>query len=99
MNKKKESVRHQFKIETPVKRHTYPLEQITFSLKLVLQAVISMRACEKALMLMHERFGDTASVPDWTTVRTWAIKLGLYRLQRKKTVATDWAWLVDHSVR
>ena len=58
-----------------------------------------MRACEKALMLMHERFGDTASVPDWTTVRTWAIKLGLYRLQRKKTVATDWAWLVDHSVK
>ena len=58
-----------------------------------------MRASEKVLDLVNERLGYIAPVPDWTTVRLWIIKLGLYRLQMTKTVASDWAWLVDHSVK
>jgi len=58
-----------------------------------------MRACERVLELINAKSSNGASAPNWTTVRGWIIKLGLYRLQREKTVATDWAWLVDHSVK
>jgi hypothetical protein len=37
--------------------------------------------------------------PDWTTGRTWLLRLGLYKLTRPKERADDWIWLVDHSVQ
>jgi hypothetical protein len=34
-----------------------------------------------------------------TTVRCWVMRLGLYALQRPLEHATDWAYLIDHTVR
>ena len=37
--------------------------------------------------------------PDWTTGRTWLLRLGCDQLRRPKERATDWIWFIDHTVQ
>ncbi|HQZ64643.1 MAG TPA: hypothetical protein PLY87_06195, partial [Planctomycetaceae bacterium] len=55
---------------------------------------LSLRQVEGVLNLMGQSFGFDA--PDHTTVRLWALRMGLYLWQRTPPKASDWIWIVDH---
>jgi hypothetical protein len=63
------------------------------SVVVVLRAPTSLRAAAQALMLLLgvERH--------WSTIRMWILRMGLASLTRPLTVASDWVWLIDHSVQ
>jgi hypothetical protein len=37
--------------------------------------------------------------PHWTTGRQWLVRVGYYKLTRPKPQASDWVWIVDHTVQ
>lgn len=55
---------------------------------------LSLRQVEGVFNLMGQSFGFDA--PDHTTVRLWALRMGLYLWQRTPPKASDWIWIVDH---
>lgn len=57
-------------------------------------AGLSLRQVEWVLTWLGEWFGFDA--PDFSTVRLWVLRVGLYLWQRTLPHADDWIWLVDH---
>lgn len=55
---------------------------------------LSLRQVEIVLTRMGELFGFDA--PDFTTVRLWVQRVGLYLWQRTPPSADDWIWILDH---
>jgi hypothetical protein len=43
--------------------------------------------------------GQDAIQPDRSTGRLWLLRIGLAALRRPKVVATDWVWMIDHSIQ
>jgi len=48
---------------------------------------------------MFESLGIKQSVPTWYSVRLWLLRLGYYKLTRKKEHAEDWIWIIDHTIQ
>jgi hypothetical protein len=59
----------------------------------------SLRGTARILTLLSEALGWGVAVPHWTTGRLWLLRVGHAVLTRTKEQATDWAWLIDHSVQ
>ncbi len=38
-------------------------------------------------------------IPSWYSVRNWVLKLGYYKLNRKKEKSDNWIWIADHSIQ
>jgi hypothetical protein len=38
-------------------------------------------------------------VPSWYTVRFWLLRFGYYKLTRQKESASDWIWIIDHTIQ
>lgn len=66
--------------------------------RLVLEASVSLSAASAALAIVFPARRRHDEIPHPTTGRTWLMRLGLFKLQRRKTIADDWVWLVDHVV-
>jgi hypothetical protein len=75
--------------------HAYPLRCITLFLTLVLSAAVSLRGASRVL----EVLGLAGPTPTWFTGRLWLLRLGYYQLTRPKVLATDWVWIIDHTVQ
>jgi hypothetical protein len=54
---------------------------------------------EHTIEIIVSFFGLPFSVPSWFTGRIWLLRLGYYKLTRKKEQAGDWVWIVDHTVQ
>lgn len=67
-------------------------------LLLVLEGV-ALRAVPRVLAVVAAVFGLEVPVPHWTTGRLWLLRLGHAQLTGALPQATDWAWLIDHSVQ
>jgi hypothetical protein len=78
--------------------HAFPLESIRLFLRLVLGGV-SLRAARRVMEIVAEAWGNSWKLPHWTTGRLWLLRLGHFQLKRLKEQASDWAWLIDHSVQ
>lgn len=39
------------------------------------------------------------TIPSWYSVRNWILKIGYYKLHRKKQKSDNWIWIADHSVQ
>jgi hypothetical protein len=78
--------------------HGYPVGVVTLFLQLV-QHGIPLRAASRVLALLARSLGLPFSAPDWTTGRTWLLRFGLAQLLAVKEPASDWVWLIDHSVQ
>lgn len=63
-------------------------------LQLVLGAGVTLRAVPRVLQLL-----GASLVPDYSTVRSWLLRLGLFALESPKPQASDWAYLIDHTVQ
>ena len=80
-------------------RGSYPISIICHSLQLVLSAGCSLRGVERVLQVTFSSLGIDSYVPDWTTVRSWLLRLGLAQLRQPVEQADDWIWMVDCSVQ
>lgn len=67
-------------------------------LRLVLQGV-SLRGVPRVLAIVAEACGWAVPIPHWTTGRLWLLRLGHALLTASLQKASDWAWLIDHSVQ
>ena len=64
-------------------------------------AAVPVRAVESAFGIFRDKFlqQPTMDTPSYSAARLWTLRVGLYKLTRPKTQASDWMWIVDHSVQ
>jgi hypothetical protein len=67
--------------------------------RLVLEARTSLAGASAVLAMFFPEWDEQGEIPHPTTGRGWLLRLGLFKLQRPKTPANDWVWLVDHTVQ
>jgi len=79
--------------------HHYSLQDVWLFVQLVLTGRAALRCAARVPAIVSEICGISLGAPHWTTGRLWLLRLGLYKLLRPKTIADDWAWLLDHSVQ
>jgi hypothetical protein len=78
----------------------WPVWCIALAMRLVTGVKLSLRATPRVLAAVFQALlGGTVSVMSGTTVRCWLMRLGLYALRRPLERATDWAYLIDHTVQ
>lgn len=80
-------------------QHYYPLGLITLSVLLLLSACVGLRCGEKILKLLNAFFQLPRSTPSWSSSRLWLLRVGYYKLTRKKDLADDWVWIVDFTIQ
>ena len=85
--------------DRPVPNHQYSLGQIAGALSLKVDCRGSLRGTALATGLISRLLGGEQRVPSPTSVRSWLLRVGLYRLQRPLEQADDWVWIVDHTVQ
>jgi hypothetical protein len=66
-----------------------------------LSGKVPLQAVPRLLGVFDSFFplGQTQKIPDWTTSRMWLMRLGLAQLRQPVVKASDWVWLLDHSVQ
>jgi len=79
--------------------HTYSIGHIHLFLLLVLSSSTSLRAASRVIEIVTSFFGLELSVPSWYTGRLWLLRLGYYKLTRRKQKAADWIWIIDHTIQ
>jgi hypothetical protein len=68
-------------------------------LRFVLDAATSLRAAGRVLEALEGWLPGVERAPAANTGQWWLLRLGLYELQRPKEMASDWIWLVDHTIQ
>ena len=66
---------------------------------LVLECGASLRCAAKVLAWLGVADPQDGYNPDRSTGRMWLLRIGLAALRRPKVIATDWVWMVDHSIQ
>ena len=83
----------------PVAGHQFGTGLISLFADLVLKAATSQRAAAGVLQLVAPYIPGLSRVPCANAGRLWLMRLGLFELSRKKEVAKDWVWIMDHTVQ
>lgn len=83
----------------PPPRHHYGAGVMRWFLRFVLDAATSLRAAGRVLEVLEGWLPGVERAPAANTGQWWLLRLGLYELQRSKEIASDWVWLVDHTVQ
>jgi len=79
--------------------HQYSVDHIMLCLSFVLSAASSLRGASRCLETIITHLQLSLPVPSWYTIRLWLLRLGYYKLTRPKEFATDWIWIVDHTIQ
>ena len=59
---------------------------------------VGLRAAADVLKIVFDALRiEVKKLPDWTTVRTWALRVGVAAIDRPIEPADDWIWFADHS--
>ena len=78
----------------------YPTVVAYWFVSLVLSCGASLRCAAKVLgWFLDKAEGHDQTEPARSTGRMWLLRIGLAALLRPKVIATDWVWLVDHSIQ
>ena len=88
--------------QSPVLPHDPILPHHEFGPKMIamcvnLGAKIGLRASVTCLEIVFDWLGADAKLPDWTTVRTWMMRVGVAAIEEPIEQAEDWVWMADHS--
>lgn len=78
-----------------LKGHKFGRRMIRLAVNLA--RVVGFRPAERVLKIVWEWLGVQEQLPDWTTIRTWLLRVGLATLQESIDPADDWIWMADHS--
>ena len=62
-----------------------------------LARTVGLRPCVRCLKIVFEWLGVSCRIPDWTTVRTWLMRVGVAAIEEPVEPADDWIWMADHS--
>ena len=82
-----------------VPRQHYGLGYIFLFLVLVLAAT-SLRGTARVMMILQAFLpGDATPVPSRSAGRMWLLRVGYFKLTRPKVQASDWVWIIDHTVQ
>ena len=84
--------------DPPLLGQHYGLGIVSLFCRFAIEASVSLSAASAVLAIVFPERDRRNEIPHPTTGRTWLLRLGLFKLQRGKTIAGDWAWLVDHVV-
>lgn len=85
--------------EVHIPHHRYSATTIFLLLQFVLSA-ISLRGSARVLTLVNEVLNQPLEVvPTWSSIRLWLLRVGHYKLMRPKQIATDWCWIIDHTIQ
>ena len=71
---------------------------VRLAVDLVLQAGASLRGAAAGLSLSAARLGLDVSMPSFSAVRSWLLRLGCHALTRALPSGA-WVWLIDHTVQ
>jgi hypothetical protein len=82
-----------------VPRHRYSLGHVRLFAALVFSAATSLRSTSRVLEVIKVLLHVPLISPAWQTGRFWLLRLGYYKLTRAKEQATDWVWIVDHTIQ
>lgn len=82
-----------------LKHHRYSLGHIFLFVSLILRAAASFRCASTSIKIMLSMLGLSGRFPSWFSGRLWLLRLGYYKLMREKEKASDWVWIVDHSIQ
>jgi hypothetical protein len=66
---------------------------------LVLSAAASLRGASRTLETVLSLFAPALPCPSWYAGRLWLLRIGYYKLTRPKPKASDWVWILDHTVQ
>lgn len=58
-----------------------------------------MRCASRVMELSIKFLHLNLTVPSWHTGRLWLMRLGYYKLNCPKEYASDWIWIIDHSIQ
>jgi hypothetical protein len=88
--------------QSPVLPHDPVLANHEFGPKMISVCVnlamkVGLRASITCLEIVTDWLGADVRLPDWTTVRTWLMRLGVAALEAPVEAADDWIWMADHS--
>lgn len=64
-----------------------------------IRALVSLRGVEKVLTIVKAFFPLPQAIPSYSSSRVWLLRVGYYKLTRKKELATDWVWIVDFTIQ
>ena len=64
-----------------------------------IRALVGLRCVEKVLTILNAFFPFIPSIPSYSSSRLWLLRVGYYKLTRKKEVASDWVWIVDFTIQ
>jgi hypothetical protein len=81
--------------DPPLKGHKFGLRMIRLAVNLA--RVVGLRPAERVLKIIWEWLGVEQSLPIWTTIRTWLLRVGVASLREPIEAADDWVWMSDHS--
>jgi hypothetical protein len=81
--------------DPPLKGHQFGCRLICLAVNLV--RVVGLRATERVLKLVWEWLGVNTTIPHWTTIRHWVLRVGVAALEEPLAPADDWVWMADHS--
>jgi len=81
--------------DPPLKAHKFGRRMIRLAVNLA--RIIGFRPAERVLKIVWEWLGVKQEVPDWTTIRTWLLRVGVAILREPIEPADDWIWMADHS--
>lgn len=79
--------------------HQYSIGHIMLYLSFVLSSSSRLRGGHRCLETVMEFFQLSLPVASKYTARLWLLRLGYYKLTRPKELATDWIWIVDHTIQ
>jgi hypothetical protein len=79
----------------------YDLDRIWLCISCILTGKVPLQAVPRLLGVFDDFIlpGCTEQIPDWTASRMWLMRLGLGRMRLPVVKASDWVWLLDHSVQ
>ena len=60
---------------------------------------MSLRAASRVVEILGLTGPAALPHPTWFTGRLWLLRLGYYQLTRPKVPATDWVWIIDHTIQ
>jgi hypothetical protein len=86
-------------LAVPLPRHQFPLGVVAGSLALVLYTGTRLQRVAAVLAMHWNWSGLDVAVASYYSVRLWLMRLGLHQLNRPKTQAADWMWIVDHTMQ
>ncbi len=58
---------------------------------------IGLRPTAACLRVVFDWLGITEKLPEWTTIRTWLLRVGVASIEQPVEPADDWIWMADHS--